>query len=317
MDFAKASLADLTELRSGDLEAVLRAQEDHWLEHFAWDLTPTTDLIRSMVNRQRLGGRALVAAGKVVGYTYVFRRGSKAVVGDLFIDGAHRNAALEQRLLESTLNAVSMEPGVSRVECQLLCMDRLPPLRPVLGGTLRTFPRMMMLRNLHGGASRVRPARGEVRYHAWSGTFIEPAVELIALAYGGHVDAQVNDLYASIGGARQFVTETMGQVAGLRFLPPASFVARLPGSAALLGLVMTSLVGADVGHIAQLCVAPSARGRGIGTQLVARSLDALDQAACRAASLTVTRSNLNAVRLYERNRFRRIAKFPAFVWRRG
>ena len=317
MDLSKASLADLTELRSGDLEPVLRAQADHWQEHFAWDLTPTTDLIRSMVNRQRLGGRALVAAGKVIGYTYVFRRGSKAVIGDLFIDGRRRNAVLEHRLLESTLNAVSMEPGVNRVECQLLCLNRLPPLQPVLGGTLRTFPRMMMIRDLYGGASRVRPAGGEVRYRAWSGTFIESAIELIALAYGGHVDAQINDLYASIGGARQFVTETVGRVTGSRFLAPASIVARQPGSAPLLGLAMSSLVGEDVGHLAQLCVAPGARGRGIGSELMARSLDALERAGCRAASLTVTRSNLNAVRLYKRSRFRCLTKFPAFVWHRG
>ncbi len=70
----------------------------------------------------------------------------------------------------------------------------------------------------------------------------------------------------------------------------------------------------DVGHITQICVSKAVQGRGVGYELLRRSLLALHRHNCRSASLTVTSSNLDAIRLYERTGFRTIQNFSAYVW---
>jgi ribosomal protein S18 acetylase RimI-like enzyme len=79
-------------------------------------------------------------------------------------------------------------------------------------------------------------------------------------------------------------------------------------------LVLSSLVASDVGHITQICVAPEAKGEGIGYELMRHSLTALKQAGCEKTSLTVTASNTNAIRLYQMLGFRAMRRFSAYVW---
>ncbi len=59
---------------------------------------------------------------------------------------------------------------------------------------------------------------------------------------------------------------------------------------------------------------PRLKGKGLGYELLRRSLLALGEAGCRQASLTVTAANQNAVRLYERVGFRLSHTFNALVW---
>lgn len=82
----------------------------------------------------------------------------------------------------------------------------------------------------------------------------------------------------------------------------------------LQGICLTSIVAANVGHITQVCVAPSQKGTGLGYELVRRSLVALASHGCRSASLTVTTANQAAVRLYQRMGFVNRREFAAHVW---
>ena len=96
------------------------------------------------------------------------------------------------------------------------------------------------------------------------------------------------------------------------FFGPASYAAFAGHE--LRGISLSSLVASDVGHITQVCVAPSERGTGLGYELVRRSLVALAAHGCRSVSLTVTSANENAVRLYEHMGFTHRRDFAAFVW---
>ncbi len=69
-----------------------------------------------------------------------------------------------------------------------------------------------------------------------------------------------------------------------------------------------------VGHITQLCVAPFARGKGIGYELLRRAGKTFQEYGCDAISLTVTSSNKGAVQLYDRLGFSVLRRFFAFVW---
>ena len=82
------------------------------------------------------------------------------------------------------------------------------------------------------------------------------------------------------------------------------------------GMSLSSFVADDVGHIAEICVAPDARGAGLGYELLGQSIAMLRGAGAQRVSLTVTASNEEAVRLYTRCGFREARRFYAYVWER-
>jgi ribosomal-protein-alanine N-acetyltransferase len=98
------------------------------------------------------------------------------------------------------------------------------------------------------------------------------------------------------------------------FYRPAAVVAADHLSLRMAGICLGSLVHSEVGHITQIAVAPGMQGRGVGFEMLRRSVDAFQMHGCRAVSLTVTASNRAAVELYEQVGFRTIRQFHAFVW---
>ena len=134
----------------------------------------------------------------------------------------------------------------------------------------------------------------------WLESRQEDTARLIANAYQGHIDSQINDQYRSPSGARRFLTNIVQYPGCGAFFAPASFAATDSKTKSLCGVSLASLVAGDVGHITQVCVAPEHRSTGLGYELMRRSLTALAEHGCRAVSLTVTASNDPAVRLYER-----------------
>ena len=82
----------------------------------------------------------------------------------------------------------------------------------------------------------------------------------------------------------------------------------------LSGLVLASFVDRDVAHITQLCVAPHLKGSGVGYELLRRAVGSLRAAGAARISLSVTASNLDALRLYERCGFSEVRRFFALVW---
>lgn len=310
-------LVDLRALRWAYLAPVVEAQVDYWRSRFSWDLAPAMGAVRQLLARRALVGYAAISAGRPAGYCYFMPRGRTATVGDLFVlRDSEVRGRIEQLLLEGTVNAAALQPGVERVQGQLLFLRALPSLRFALLGTLRTFSRELMLINDLGSASGRSPGHVGLQLSSWSGGDRDAAAELIAAAYRGHVDSLVNELYGSVEGARGLLRRLTARTGPARFFPPASVVARGPGEASLAGMTMGSMVGDRVGHVLQLCVSPAAQGRGLGSELLRRSLSAFSSAGCEAVSLTVTRSNRKALEFYERRGFASIASYPAFVWER-
>lgn len=78
--------------------------------------------------------------------------------------------------------------------------------------------------------------------------------------------------------------------------------------ATLAAALMLSDLGTGTAHVAQLAVAPTARGRGLGRQLVQTTLAASSRF-YEQVSLLVSASNVPAVRLYESMGFRDRARF--------
>jgi ribosomal protein S18 acetylase RimI-like enzyme len=99
-----------------------------------------------------------------------------------------------------------------------------------------------------------------------------------------------------------------------RFSPKASVVALDAGTGKVCGVCLASMVSETAGHVTQLCILPGVRGAHLGYELLRQSLTHLVGLGCSSVSLTVTCSNLEAIRLYESVGFRPVSTFPALVW---
>lgn len=309
-------LVDLRHLRSVDLDPLLEEEIRNWRASLDWDFRKSAELVRRFVDMRALHGAALMEDSQVVGYSYYVQEDYKGLIGDLYVRGEDHSPALEQRLLESVVGALVHTPHVRRIESQLMmAAPRASHLLPVAhhGSTYeRNFMMLDFERRLPPGAA-ARPLRQPLFLEHWSDHYQEPAAQLIAAAYDGHVDSQINDQYRSASGARRFLFNIVQYPGCGTFFRQGSFAA-FDARSRICGICLVSIVSPDCGHITQICIAPAVRGKGVGYELLRHSLGALHNHGCRRVSLTVTASNRDAVRLYENIGFETIRKFSAQVW---
>lgn len=314
------SLVDLRHLRSEDLDALLDEEVETWRQLLDWDFGKSADLVRRFVDMRALNGCALVDDGEAAGYAYYVLEEHKGLIGDLFVREEYCTPVNESRLLQSILASLTAAPHIGRIESQLMMWHSgaVLPLPQLLSSFERNFMMLEMPAAALGPGRRwgrssvLSPSR--VYVERWSDQYQEPAAQLIATAYQGHVDSLINDQYRSVAGARRFLFNIVQYPGCGTFFKPASVAAfdRLTGR--ICGICLASLVMPYCGHITQICVAPWVRGSGVGYELLRQSLALLREAGCRKTSLTVTASNREAVKLYEDVGFTTIRKFSAYVW---
>ena len=308
-------IVDLRDLSADDLQPLLEEEVLAWRTTLDWDFTASADLVRRFVRIQALHGYALMAAGRCIGYSYYVSEDRKALIGDLYMARDWAAADLEDALLGAVLNALFSLPAVHRIETQLMMLHgpferALPYLR-----YLRIHPRLLMVADLaHAPGLREGSAAQRCAYNLWDESRQSEAAQLIAAAYRGHVDSTINDQYRSPEGARRFLSNVVQYPGCGVFNEAGSWTADTLQTRRLCGLSLASKVAAEVGHITQICVAPEVKGKGIGYELLRRSLTALEAEGCEKASLTVTASNQEAVQLYQRVGFRATRRFAAYVW---
>lgn len=317
-----AALADppptqTLDLRSVDLVSlapVLDEQIASWKTLLDWDFTTSANLVRRFVQMHALNGYAIVASahpGKIVGYSYYVCEDAKGLIGDLYILQQHRTVENENLLLQSLLDDIWQTPGVRRVEAQLLMLTDTPKRRVPYQNWFQSFPRFFLEAP---ATSRLAPRKlpSTIAIIPWTHAWQEATGRLIAAAYQNHVDSHINDQYRSAIGARRFLTNIVQYPGCGTFFAPASYAAT--DSNTLCGASLASLVSDDVGHITQVCVAPSYQGTGLGYELMRRSMESLAKHGCRAVSLTVTAENESALRLYYNMGFVKRRTFSAYVW---
>jgi ribosomal protein S18 acetylase RimI-like enzyme len=314
LNISAPEVVDLRELREGDLDPLLMEEGLTWRSIFSWDSSASADLVRRFVKIQALNGFALMQSGRAIGYSYYVCEERKSLIGDLYLLREFSSVENEDLLMGAVLQALLNTPYMLRVEAQLLMM-RGPFERPMpFSHYLRVHPRLFMLADL-ADASGLPEGRA-TQTHAferWQETRQDEAARLIARAYEGHVDSTINDQYKSVSGAKRFLLNIVQYPGCGSFFAPASYVA-LNAAGALVGISLASLVSTEAGHITQICVSPDERKTGTGYELMRRSLHSLAAHGCEKTSLTVTASNQEAIRLYQRMGFRAMRRFAAYVW---
>jgi ribosomal protein S18 acetylase RimI-like enzyme len=307
-------VVDLQRLSSRDLEPLLSEEIATWRAELEWDFEKSAELVRRFMDLRALNGSALVEDGAIKGYAYYVLEESKGLIGDLFVRRDVRTVERENALLASVLEPMMANPQIVRVESQLMMIEPALVRDTPQSEWLRRFERNFMRLDLRQAALQEGRVRQPIRLEKWSDSFQEPAAHLIAAAYAGHIDGQINDQYRTTAGARRFLYNIVQYPGCGAFYRPATYAAFDIASGRMCGVSLTSIVAADCGHITQICVIPQVRGKGVGHELLRQSLVALRDAGCRSASLTVTAANLEAVTLYERVGFETIRHFPAYVW---
>jgi ribosomal protein S18 acetylase RimI-like enzyme len=307
-------LVDLRQIRAEELDPLLGQEIEEWERRLDWDFRPSADLVRRFIRMQALSGYALVSAREVVGYCYYVCEDKKGLMGDIYLRPDFAMPENELMLVTAVVRALWATPQVQRIESQLIMLSDAARASLPLASHLRRFPRDFMLADMSMVPTLVPAANARIQYEPWQERDTEQAARLIALAYQGHVDSQINDQYRSVAGGRRFLYNIVQYPGCGSFFRPGSFVAQDAVTGRVIGLSLASLVAFDVGHITQICVDPEWKGRRIGYELMRRSLDSLLRNGCRKASLTVTSSNDEAIRLYRQLGFRKHDLFEAFVW---
>jgi ribosomal protein S18 acetylase RimI-like enzyme len=278
-------------------------------------------MILRYIDSKILPGYAAVENGRIGGYAFFVYEGSKGVIGDLYADGSIRLPAapgrmpetVEQRLAVHVIETLQRSPGVQRIEAQLLPHESGALAEPFLAEGFRQFPRLFMVLDL-GGPPLPCAEFPDIDFRRWLEHDFQPASSVITACYRDHIDAEINDQYRSLNGSLRFLNNIVRFPGCGVFDAHSSFVAVHRASRSIAGLLLCSRVRDDVGHITQVCVLPSHRGRGIGESLIALCMQELRNRNFTGLSLTVTEANLKAVELYRRLGFATRRRFDAFVW---
>ncbi len=314
-DVRFCEIVELANLTTNDLDPLFEDEIRVWERRFDWDFRPSAELLRRFVQVRSLYGYALIAGKTVIGYTYYVCEGRKGLIGDFFLRQEHATAVNEMTLLGATVQGLMLISGIKRIESQLMMLHM--PLRQPLPfmKCLTRHDRLFMEINRNAIASLPhREPQTGVTFCSYSDRLNEELAHLVSASYRGHVDSEINDQYRTIPGARHFLTNIVRFPGCGNFSPASSTLAIDQRSGRVCGACLASSVSSRSGHVTQLCVLPAIRGARLGYELLRRTLLNMANAGCSGVSLTVTASNVAAIRLYESVGFKTHSTFPALVW---
>lgn len=313
---APLEILDLRHFSSVDLRPLLECESELWLRNLSWDYGSSAEMILRYVDSKILPGYAAIDRGRVFGYCFFVYEGAKGVIGDLFVEHSAdsvRNQFVEHQLLQHVIATLQSSPGVHRVEAQLLLHPTGSAAGPFVDEAFARYQRLFMTLPLNEPTPS-RPLPPEFDLHRWREQDYQAAAQLITTAYRGHVDSEINDQYRSLTGSLRFLNNIVRFPGCGIFDPDASFVVNHKPTKTSVGMILTSRVKDDVGHVTQVCLLPQFRSHGIGEALIAATREDLRRRKFRTLSLTVTEANNRAVALYERLGFKIEHVFDAFVW---
>lgn len=312
-------LLDLRHFSAGSLRPLLEDESRVWSDRLHWDYRGSADLLLQYLDSRVLPGYVAVENGRVLGYVFCVYEGHKAVIGDVFALESQESAGeIRNELLARLLEMLKNSPGITRIESQLLLHPHGAHQRVFEQAGFEVHERIFMEWPLQRTAASPRtpptlPVPG-LELRRWAENDLGPAARLIALAYNGHLDSHINEQYRTASGSQRFLHNIVRFPGCGYFDPESSRILVRPGSADLCGLLLCSRVRDDVGHVTQVCVAPSLRGHGLGQLLLKECAQELARRKFSLLTLTVTASNHNAVSLYEWLGFRGTHRFDAMVW---
>lgn len=144
-----------------------------------------------------------------------------------------------------------------------------------------------------------RPATAPIELLPWHPRLVGLHARAKWESFRNEMDGNVFPCLADQEGCKQLMRDITSKS---NFVPEATWLAVCqPGSPeeTVLGTIQGLQTGPALGAIQNIGVVPASRGRGIGRELIRRSLQGFRDAGCRIVTLEVTVHNLAAIRLYQ------------------
>ncbi len=209
-------IVDLRNISAADMNPLLDEETLTWRAALDWDFEPSAELVRRFVEMQALNGFALLEGQRIIGYAYYIREEKKGLIGDFYVCQRERTVERENALIEATLEALWRSPGVHRVEAQLLLLDSPLKRRVPFASWFQSFPVGFWKRPTTNALTLPDAlALQGISITPWTEARQDDSARLVAAAYRGHVDSDINDQYRSPSGVAA-VLEQHRAVSGMR-----------------------------------------------------------------------------------------------------
>lgn len=304
-------VVDLCTVTPTELEELWQGEATFWRQRLLWDISDALAVLRRLVGRRGLTGKAVRVGKQTVGYTYYGINGSLGVIANLVVAPAWNCAEVGEALLRATLEALRQR-GVSRIESRWVTSET-PWLVPVCERWgFRTYWREFMCLDLCQGGAVTQPLAGG-GVEPWHGMSLRQAAVLMQAAYENTIDTEINALYDTVEGCQLVLDHILNQGGCGQLVMAASGVVR-EGGQSLGGIVITETAPRQ-GHLAQVMVRPRSQRRGLGRLLVTYSMSQLAARHFDTLSLFVSRDNHGALTLYQSLGWHTVLMFPVFVWK--
>jgi ribosomal protein S18 acetylase RimI-like enzyme len=316
---SQVEVLDLRHFSALQLRPLLEDEARLWQERLHWNYTPSVELLLEYLDGRVLPGYVALHGGRAVGYAFAVFEGVKAVIGDVYAFGetnSLKNPVCDT-LLHHLIEMLQATPGVDRIEAQLLMFPEGALVSPFAARGFRSYPRLFMMWDFATAPPATLAALPQgLRLATWHEDLYDAGAELVYRAYAGHMDSSINDQYRTVHGSARFLHNIV-RFPGCGVFDAANSWVLLDRSNKMHGMVLSSRVREDVGHITQLCVTPAMRGNGLGRVLLTQCARTLIASGANAMSLTVTESNVVARKLYDELGFETRHRFEARVWDSG
>jgi ribosomal protein S18 acetylase RimI-like enzyme len=296
----RGHLVDLRTLDRADLEPLLTEESNFIWESLHWQVSPL---------EQGPWGIAWVDENRIQGYLTLVLDGGTARPVRLFVSRHGPLEAVESALLWAAIEGAFALPGVERFSGEIFMLA--PATMELL---LLQWPDRVGIRCLMespwSGTPRPPEQRTMGLVEHWCQDLLPAASSLLVDAYSGMADVRLGLTYGTMAEALHTLESITTRAAVGRFEAKASFAARDAQTKELTGFVLACRMGEEIGHIAQLAVAPRLQRQGLGVALLVRALDGLRALGCRASHLVVYKANSSAFALYQSMGFRETHRFP-------
>jgi ribosomal protein S18 acetylase RimI-like enzyme len=215
-------------------------------------------------------------------------------------------------LLQATLDDIRHQ-GVRRIEGQFVAFDA-PWLIPAFERAgFRTYWRDVLRSKLCRTSEPGIPLT-RMQLESWQEADLREAALIMQAAHDGGIDAELNALYRTSDGCQEVLDGILNQGGSGIFLIEASAMARDRGRG--VGFILVTQTAPRHAHLVQVAVLPEYQRRGVGRSLLHHSMSRLAALDFDTLSLIVSRSNHNALRMYQAMGFASVLSFPVFTWDR-
>lgn len=307
---ANLQVVDLNRMRPQELKSLWEREVRMWRDKLDWDVSGAITALERAVDRGGLTGKAVRCGGEVAAYAYYAVEGDRGVISGFVVSPSCRRPEIGTAILDALLGELNRRK-VRRIETQFICFDA-----PWLASCFEEHGFSTYWREfLRVSISRPRPQHAsstQVVILPWTAWNLSEMAALMEQAHRDGVDSMMNELYRTGDGCRILLNNIIRQRGCGRSLTEASSVARERATDRPAGFAIVTEIGRRHGHLAQVAVAPTFQGQGVGQRLMAHTFTRFGELGLDTLSLMVSRGNDPAQSLYRSMGFESIYQFPVF-----